>query len=165
MSNDAPRAFRLPNGMPKTVVVTGGAGGIGAQTVRCYYSHGCNVVLADLKMTQEVATELISSLPDPRRAMYHPTNIVEWEDMKSLFRETKKKFGQVDIVVANAGIMESKGFFNFEEDEAGELKEPIEAYRVVDVNLKGTMNSEPAFELLGAGRTDPKQRCKWPCTQ
>jgi NAD(P)-dependent dehydrogenase (short-subunit alcohol dehydrogenase family) len=62
--------------------------------------------------------------------------------MQGLFRETKKKFGQVDIVVANAGMMESKGFFDFEEDEQGELMEAIEAGKIIDVNLKGTMNSE-----------------------
>lgn len=62
--------------------------------------------------------------------------------MRALFRETKSRFGQVDIVVANAGLMESNGFYEFEEDENGELKEPLEAYRIVDVNLKGTMNSE-----------------------
>jgi NAD(P)-dependent dehydrogenase (short-subunit alcohol dehydrogenase family) len=61
--------------------------------------------------------------------------------MRSLFRTTREKFGQVDIVIANAGLMESKGFFEFEEDENGELQEPKEAYRVVDVNLKGSMNS------------------------
>jgi hypothetical protein len=39
-------------------------------------------------------------------------------------------------------MMESKGFFDFEEDEQGELMEAIEAGKIIDVNLKGTMNSE-----------------------
>lgn len=133
--------YRLPNGNPKTVIVTGSAAGIGAQTIRTYASHGCNVVIADLPSSSSAANTIISSLPDPSRALYQPANITNWEDMKALFRETKKKFGQVDIVVANAGLMESKGFFDFEEDDQGELKEPSEAWRVIDVNLKGTMNS------------------------
>ncbi|KAI4688622.1 uncharacterized protein J4E84_004552 [Alternaria hordeiaustralica] len=37
--------------------------------------------------------------------------------------------------------MESKGFFDFEEDEHGELMEATEAGRVIDINLKGTMNT------------------------
>ncbi|KAL1595354.1 hypothetical protein SLS59_008285 [Nothophoma quercina] len=61
--------------------------------------------------------------------------------MRSLFRATKEKFGQVDIVIANAGLMESKGFFDFEEDEKGELKESKEADKVIGVNLKGSMNT------------------------
>jgi NADP-dependent 3-hydroxy acid dehydrogenase YdfG len=95
-----------------------------------------------LPFAKDAAEALISSLSDPKRAMYHPTNIINWDDMRALFRETKKRFGQVDIVIANAGLMESKEFFDFEVDESGELKEPTEAYKIVDVNLKGTMNSE-----------------------
>lgn len=134
-------ALRRADGTSKTVIVTGGAGGIGVQTIRSFYEKGCNVVIADLPFAQSAAESLIASLPDPNRALYHTTNIVDWEDMKSLYRETKKRFGQVDIVVANAGLMESQGFYEFEEDENGELKEPFGAHRVIDVNLKGTMNS------------------------
>lgn len=141
-------SFQRADGSPKTVIVTGGAGGIGAQTIRTYYSKGCNVVIADLPLAKDAAESLISSLPEPSRAIYQPTNIVHWEEMRALFREAKKKFGQVDIVVANAGMMESKGFFEFEEDENGELKEPVEGYRVLDVNLKGTMNSKCRCESL-----------------
>lgn len=135
-------SFNLPNGKPKTVIVTGGAGGIGAQTIRSYHSAGCNVVIADLPFAKDNAEALISSLSDTSRAMYHPTNIIDWGDMQALFRETKNRFDQIDIVIANAGLMESKGFFDLEEDDTGELKEPTEAYKIVDVNLKGTMNSE-----------------------
>ncbi|KAH7392077.1 hypothetical protein DE146DRAFT_129966 [Phaeosphaeria sp. MPI-PUGE-AT-0046c] len=134
-------SFTLPNGNPKTVIVTGGAGGIGAQTVRAYHSAGCNVVIADLPFAKEAAEQLISELSDSKRAMFHATNIVSWDAMRALFRETKSRFGQVDIVIANAGLMESKGFFDFEEDDGGELKEPMEAYKIIDVNLKGTMNT------------------------
>jgi NAD(P)-dependent dehydrogenase (short-subunit alcohol dehydrogenase family) len=125
----------------RTVIVTGGAGGIGAQTIRTYYASGYNVVIADLPSSSAVANDLIASLPDPSRAMFQPTDVVDWESMKALFRDTKKQFGQVDIVVANAGLMESKGFFEFEEDDNGELKENKWGERVIDVNLKGTMNS------------------------
>jgi NAD(P)-dependent dehydrogenase (short-subunit alcohol dehydrogenase family) len=134
--------YCLPNGKPKTVIVTGGANGIGARTARTYHSHGCNIIIADLPSSSEAANALITSLPEPSRALYHPTNIVSWGDMQALFRETKNTFGQIDIVIANAGMMESKGFFDFEEDEHGELLEATEAGRVIDVNLKGTMNSE-----------------------
>jgi NAD(P)-dependent dehydrogenase (short-subunit alcohol dehydrogenase family) len=142
MAFNSSDAIRLPNGNPKTVIVTGGASGIGAQTIRTYSAAGCNVVVADLPFAREAANALVASLSDPSTAMYHPTDITSWGDMQSLFRETKKRFGQVDIVVANAGLMESKGFFDFEEDAAGELKESTESYKIIDVNLKGTMNSK-----------------------
>jgi NAD(P)-dependent dehydrogenase (short-subunit alcohol dehydrogenase family) len=138
-------SYHLPEGNAKTVIVTGGAGGIGAQTIRTFHQHGCNVVIADLPFAKSAAESLIASLSDPSRALFHPTNIVDWNDMKSLFKKTTEKFGQVDTVIANAGMMESKEFFDFEKDENGELKEPEDAYRVIDVNLKGTMNSKSNF--------------------
>ena len=134
--------FHLPNGDPKTVIVTGGAGGIGAQTVRAYHEKGCNTVIAYLPFAKNAANELISSLSDPSRALYCPSNIADWNNMRTLFREAKNRFGQVDIVVANAGMMESKDFFDFEEDEGGELLESKDSQRVQDVNLKGTLSSE-----------------------
>ncbi|KAF2106148.1 hypothetical protein BDV96DRAFT_508419 [Lophiotrema nucula] len=138
----ASQSFTRADGSPKTVIVTGGAGGIGAQTIRTYHSHGCNVVIADLPISKDAAETLISSLPDPNRAMYYPTNIVDWVNMREMFKAVVKSFGQVDVVVANAGMMESENFYDFEFDEEGELKEPRGAYRTVDVNLKGTMNNK-----------------------
>jgi NAD(P)-dependent dehydrogenase (short-subunit alcohol dehydrogenase family) len=128
----------------KTVIVTGGAGDIGSATIHAYHMQGYNVVIADLPHLERNAKDILSSLSDPSRALYIPTDVTSWKDMQHLFRETKHKFGRVDVVVANAGLMESKGFFDFsgEEDEQGELNEPFEAWRVVDVNLKGGMNSK-----------------------
>lgn len=123
----------------KTVIVTGGANGIGAETVRCYASHGAKVVIADLPSAARAAKILISSLSG-HQVVFIPVNICDWHETKELFKQTIQKFGQIDVVAANAGIMESKGFFDFETDEDGELKEPFDTYRVVDVNLKGTMN-------------------------
>jgi NAD(P)-dependent dehydrogenase (short-subunit alcohol dehydrogenase family) len=140
-------AFLLPSGRPKTVIVTGGAGGIGAQTIRAFHAHGCNVVIADLSFAKDAAESLIASLPEPSRALYHETDITEWQAILGLFRATKEKFGQIDIVIANAGLMESRDFFDFEEDANGELKEPKEASKSIDVNLKGTMNSTGCLDL------------------
>jgi NAD(P)-dependent dehydrogenase (short-subunit alcohol dehydrogenase family) len=131
----------LSNLSSKTAIITGGANGIGAETARLFHSHGANVVIADLPQSQCAADKLIASL-SPRVA-FIPTDILDWNSMTKLFAQTKEKFGSLEVVVANAGMMETKHFFDFEGevDEKGELKEPKEAYRVIDVNLKGTMNS------------------------
>lgn len=123
----------------KTVLVTGGAGGIGAETVRLFHKHGANVVIADLLFAEKAAQDLINTLSP--RVVFIPTDILNWASMLSLFAQTKEKFGSVEFVVANAGLMESKHFYDMELDAQGELKEPTEAYKVIDVNLKGTMNS------------------------
>ena len=134
----------------KTAIVTGGASGIGAQTVRLMYLQGMNVVIADLERSRGEAEELISSLPDSRRVIFQPVDVCSWPDLRSVFDSTIKNFGSLEIVVANAGIMETREFFDFDDiDLEGHLREPSEAHRVIDVNLKGVMNSK-VFRLIAA---------------
>lgn len=139
MTTILPNPDLLSSVKGKTVIVTGGAGGIGAETVRLFHKHGANVVIADLSFAEKSAQDLISSLSP--KVISVPTDILNWASMLSLFAKTKEKFGSVEFVVANAGLMETKHFYDMELDDEGELKEPTEAYKVVDVNLKGTMNS------------------------
>lgn len=132
----------------KTAIVTGGANGIGLEVIRKYYSSGANVVIADLPSAQPTAERAIQSLGDDDaspRAMFVPVNITDWDAVNAMFASAIDKFGRVDIVVANAGIMESREFFNFQTDEAGRLIEDESSSRVIDVNLKGTMNSNYVF--------------------
>jgi NAD(P)-dependent dehydrogenase (short-subunit alcohol dehydrogenase family) len=59
----------------KTVIVTGGAGGIGAATAKVFNLHGANVVIADVSSSNEAAQKLIASLPYPEKALFYPVNI------------------------------------------------------------------------------------------
>jgi NAD(P)-dependent dehydrogenase (short-subunit alcohol dehydrogenase family) len=125
----------------KTAIVTGGANGIGLEAVRKYHASGANVVIADLPSAQPAAETAIQSLGnDAPRTMFVPVDITDWDDVAALFTSTISKFGRVDIVIANAGIMESHKFFDFQTNEAGRLMDDGSS-RVIDVNLKGTMNS------------------------
>lgn len=127
----------------KTVIITGGARGIGAATSRLYNAHGAQVVIADLASAHDAANELIHSCHHPSRVVFIAVDIANWDEMTALFRKTTERFGRVDIVVANAGIMERKDTFALDEvDEHGELMESKEASRVIDINLKGTLNSK-----------------------
>lgn len=125
----------------KTVIVTGGANGIGLKVVLKFYAQGANVVIADLPSAELAADAAIGSLEDKSRIIFAPLNIISWEDMSRLYQATLERFGRVNIVVANAGIMENRHFFDFVVDEAGELREDSGSGRVIDVNLKGAMNS------------------------
>ncbi|CAM1508107.1 Fc.00g049550.m01.CDS01 [Cosmosporella sp. VM-42] len=124
----------------KTAIVTGGANGIGLELVRQYHSHGANIVIADLPNSRPSAEAAIKTFGDDTRALFVPVNITIWEDVRRLFAAAIERFGKVDIVVANAGIMEERKFFDFDVDENGELRDDG-AGRVIDVNLKGTMNT------------------------
>ena len=127
----------------KTVIVTGGANGIGAATISRYNSHGANVVIADLPSARASAETLMKSLPHPERAIFVPVDILNWEQMKDLFRTASIRFGRIDIVVANAAIMETSPVLDLNAiDSNGDLLESREAFKVIDVNIKGTLNSK-----------------------
>jgi NAD(P)-dependent dehydrogenase (short-subunit alcohol dehydrogenase family) len=130
----------------KTVIITGGANGIGAETVRLFNSHGANTVIADLERTRAEAESVIRSVQQPTSALFISVNILIWDEMKALFSQCIKHFGRTDIVVANAGIMESQSLFDVATvDEQGELRESTEGFCVIDVNLKETINSMCSF--------------------
>jgi NAD(P)-dependent dehydrogenase (short-subunit alcohol dehydrogenase family) len=146
-----PKPLRHLHGL--TAIVTGGANGIGAQTASLLRHSGANVVIADLTSSQKSATSLIDTLGTEHRdhLRFVATDITKWADVQRLFRETQKSYGGPHLVVANAGIMESRDVLDLDGiGKEGELREPVEAYRVFDVNLKGTFNSE--FSLKWSGR-------------
>ena len=133
----------------KTVLITGAARGIGAATARVFNNHGANVILADLAQLKDSAEEVIQSLAYPNRAIFFSANIVNWAELTACFEEAITKFGGVDIVIANAGIMESHPVLDLDAvDENGRLLENEEAGRVIDVNLKGTLNSKSSTDFL-----------------
>ncbi|OJJ07345.1 hypothetical protein ASPVEDRAFT_142335 [Aspergillus versicolor CBS 583.65] len=132
----------LPQLASKTVIVTGGAGGIGAATAKVFNANGANVVIADIPSSQESAQKLIAGFPYPEKAVFTPVDILNWGQMLDLFRGTVDRFGSIDTVVANAGIMEKTETLDIDTtDDQGNLLESTGAFNVIDVNVKGTLNS------------------------
>ncbi|WAO87480.1 Hypothetical protein NCS54_00479000 [Fusarium falciforme] len=131
----------LANLAGRTVIVTGAGRGIGASTAALVNSHGANVVLVDLASAKDAATFLIKSFRYPERSLFVPANILAWNDLVSVFKTAVQRFSKVDVVVANAALMESKPVLDVEIDEAGDPIESLEANKVIDVNIKGTLNT------------------------
>lgn len=132
----------FPQASKKTVLITGAARGIGAATATLFNSQGANIILADLAQSRDTAEHLIRThFTYPDRAVFVPGNITDWAELSACFKTAVATFGGVDVVVANAGIMESQPVLDLDVDENGDLRESEEAGMVVDVNLKGTLNS------------------------
>jgi hypothetical protein len=150
----------------KTVIVTGGANGIGAATAILFNANGANVVIADLEPCRGAATALIDSLASPSKAAFMPMNILDWEQGKRVFKSVVERFGGVDVVIANAAIMETSPVLDIEKVDAnGEPHQPLEAYKVIDINIKGTLNSEyiPRLDPLTSS-LKPRQHLNSRCT-
>jgi NAD(P)-dependent dehydrogenase (short-subunit alcohol dehydrogenase family) len=72
--------------------------------------------------------------------IFEPCDVTSWSSQYRLFERAISEFGRLDIVVANAGVVETVNFFAEEIDpESGKLREPN--YTVLDINLKGLLAS------------------------
>lgn len=89
----------------QTVIVTGGANGIGAGIVEAFLTEGANVVVADLVEGQP------SSKTSNKRPIFIKTDVSSEESVVSLFTKVNKQFGGVDILINNAGISAFAKFF------------------------------------------------------
>lgn len=89
----------------KTAIVTGGGGGLGAEIVRELMAEGVNVAIADVK-TDEKVEKWISDLNEKSesKTVMILTDVSDEEQVDRLFDKALEEFGQVDIVVNNAGI-------------------------------------------------------------
>ncbi|KAL2824822.1 hypothetical protein BJY01DRAFT_256405 [Aspergillus pseudoustus] len=123
-------------------LVTGGSNGIGAAVVSHLNTAGATVVIVDLASTESSAQTVIASLPQPSNALFLAADVADWLQLRAVFGEVRRRFGgRLHLVVACAGTMEHHSILEDRFDVDGELEEPSEAYRTIDVNLKGSLNT------------------------
>ncbi|XP_045454172.1 3-oxoacyl-[acyl-carrier-protein] reductase FabG-like [Melitaea cinxia] len=88
----------------KVVIVTGASSGIGAATAIAFVKEGANVVIVgrNVQKLQRVNDECVKvgKLPLVIRA-----DVSNDEDSKRIINETIEKYGQIDVLVNNAGII------------------------------------------------------------
>lgn len=87
----------------KTVIVTGGASGIGEATALLYAEYGCNVVVSDLQ--EEKGQLLVEKIRQSNsKAVFIKADVSKPEDCEMLVNKTVASFGSLDIAFNNAGI-------------------------------------------------------------
>ena len=84
----------------KTVLITGAARGIGAESARRLAARGANVALAGLEPEEleRVARQCGTN------AAWFDCDVTDWDALERAVEGTVERFGGVDTVVANAGI-------------------------------------------------------------
>jgi 3(or 17)beta-hydroxysteroid dehydrogenase len=85
----------------KVVIVTGGASGIGMQDAIMLAGEGARVVITDLN--QDAGRALAREIGDA--AMFVRHDISSEDDWKSVMAATQERFGRLDGLVNNAGVL------------------------------------------------------------
>lgn len=123
----------------KVAIVTGGAAGIGAAAARRLIDEGAQVMLVDL---DEPALETLCTELGPA-SRYCVADVSSVEETKKYFQQTVDAWGQVDVLLANAGI----------EGVVAPLHEyPADMFhKVMQINVEGVWNGlQQAMPLMAA---------------
>ncbi|KAJ5261439.1 hypothetical protein N7478_012034 [Penicillium angulare] len=120
----------------KSVIITGGANGMGLETARAFATEGAFVTIADLDDVQgKKAVEELGP-----NTQFVKCNISLWEDQVTVFEAAieNSPCRSCDIVIANAGISRASGddLWPLDDPNAPPVKPQL---NIVNVNLVGTM--------------------------
>jgi NADP-dependent 3-hydroxy acid dehydrogenase YdfG len=110
----------------KVALVTGASSGIGASIVRALARCGFRIVLAarseiDLK-------KVAASCPEGTETLVVPTDVRDEEQVRRMVERTIERFGQLDVLVNNAGLGVFKPVIDLTAEEFD---------AIVSVNLRG----------------------------
>ena len=119
--------MRLEN---KVVIITGSGSGIGRETAILFGKEGAKVVVADVneKAGQETAELIRKNGSD---AFFAKLDVSDREQSKEVVKDTLERYGKIDILINNAGIIQDALISKMTEDQWD---------KVITIDLKGPFN-------------------------
>ncbi|KAI1797367.1 multifunctional beta-oxidation protein [Ganoderma leucocontextum] len=127
----------------QTVIVTGAGGGLGKAYSLLFASRGANVVVNDFN--KEAAQKVVDEITNAGgKAVVNNSSVTDGE---AVIKTAIDAFGNVTILINNAGILRDKGFKNMSDQEWDQI---------MAVHLKGSYACAkaawPHFQKQGFGR-------------
>ena len=112
----------------RVAIVTGGGQGLGEAIAESLAKEGCKVVVADIYIDKvNKAAEGIKK-KYKTEVLGVQTDVTKEGQVKNMVNETVQKFGRIDILISNAGILIAKEITEFPEEQWR---------KVIEVNLVG----------------------------
>ena len=121
----------------RTIIITGGASGIGRATAMKFAKEGDQVVVADFNETGGKET-VEAILEIGGKAIFVQTDVSNFEQVESLIEQTVDQFGTLHVMFNNAGIGGRKHLLDYD---------LADYERVIGVNQNGVF-----YGMLAAGR-------------
>lgn len=118
----------------KVALITGGTKGIGFGTAKALMAQGIHVAVTSRSASaaKETAEELTKLCSTEAKAIGIKADVRELDSQEEAVKQVTDTFGQLDIVIANAGL----GHFGSIEDISSK-----QWHEVIDTNLTGVFNS------------------------
>jgi len=120
----------------KIAFITGAANGIGRATAIKLYEAGANVILVDIDAKSLQGTVELMPTKTNQKFISIVCDVTSKEQVESAFDQAVEVFGEVNVLVNNAGIMPAAMLM----DQTEELWE-----RVLNVNVKSMLLTTQAF--------------------
>ncbi len=112
-------------------LVTGGSRGIGAAVCKAFAREGADVVV-NYRGNEHAADEVVSHVEGKgRRAFKIQADVSDYDEADRMVRSVAEKFGHLDVLVNNAGILRDHRLVNMGKEDWDE---------VIRVNLSGVFN-------------------------
>ncbi|GHF28738.1 oxidoreductase [Streptomyces mashuensis] len=112
----------------RTVLITGGASGMGYAAAELFLAEGANVVLTGRRAGR--LEDAAARLGAPGRVLTVPADVARPADLDRVMEAVRERFGHLDVVFANAGVGVFKPVEEFTEEDVD---------LVLDVNVKGVL--------------------------
>jgi 2-hydroxycyclohexanecarboxyl-CoA dehydrogenase len=114
---------------PRTALVTGGGRGIGRAVAEGLAADGLAVVIVDLRLAE--AEETVAAIAQAGgRAVAVEANVADSASVAAAVSAAEARFGQIDVLVNNAGWDDLKPFLDTDEEFWD---------RIIDINFKGPL--------------------------
>jgi NAD(P)-dependent dehydrogenase (short-subunit alcohol dehydrogenase family) len=124
----------------QVAIVTGAGAGLGRSHALALAARGAKVVVNDLAATDgSMSAGSLAVVAEIEKAggeaIANGANVANMQQVQTMVEQAMEKWGRIDILVINAGILRDKSFANM----------PIEDFKlVVDVHLMGAANCSKA---------------------